>query len=70
MLLIDQPSFIRLPESVEADDQLEVTLNCEVTSNPIPDIVWVFDPIDRVSLKLILYFFFYNLFVIFFFHVE
>lgn len=52
----DQPSFIRLPENVEADDQSEVTLSCEVTSNPIPDIVWVFDPIDRVSFKSHLYF--------------
>lgn len=50
-LYVDQPSFIRIPENVEADDQSEVTLRCEVTSNPIPDIVWVFDPIDRVSLK-------------------
>lgn len=58
MLLIDQPSFIRLPENVEADDQMEVTLNCEVISNPIPDIVWVFDPIDRVSFNLIVLFFF------------
>lgn len=68
MHLIDQPSFVRWPENVEADDQQEVTLTCEVISNPIPDIVWVFDPIDRVSFKMHFSATFHNLlpFILFF----
>lgn len=46
----DQPSFSKRPENVEADSQEQVTLDCEVDANPVPEIVWVFDPSDRVSL--------------------
>ena len=52
----DPPLFITMPSSVEADKKEAVDLTCDVDGNPL-DIVWVHDPIDRVStyLKLILY---------------
>lgn len=47
--MIDQPTFTRRPQNQEADDQEPITLHCEVDANPMPEIVWVFDPIDRVT---------------------
>lgn len=45
----DQPFFTRRPENHEADSQDEVTLTCEVDGNPLPEIVWVFDPAPDVT---------------------
>lgn len=45
----DQPFFTQRPENIEADSQDEITLACEVDGNPLPEIVWVFDPSDRVN---------------------
>lgn len=45
----DQPSFESRPSDVEAERGEEVSLLCKVLANPVPDIFWVFDPIDRVS---------------------
>lgn len=44
----DPPSFTELPESKEADKGDRVTLNCVADGNPV-EIVWVHDPLDRVS---------------------
>lgn len=46
---IDQPTFIKRPHNVDADNQEVVKLSCEIDANPPPEIIWVFDPIDRVN---------------------
>lgn len=46
---IDPPSFIERPQNVESEMGDNITMNCLVDSNPKADIIWVFDPIDRVS---------------------
>lgn len=46
--LSDQPTFLKQPTNVEADIDETVYLYCEVDSNPPSEIIWVFDPIDRV----------------------
>lgn len=43
---------MQLPKSIEADDREKVHLNCEVDGNPL-EIIWLHDPIDRVSFKSI-----------------
>lgn len=45
----DPPSFIEQPQNIESEMGENITMNCLVDSNPKADIVWVFDPIDRVS---------------------
>lgn len=45
----DPPSFIERPQNIESEMGENITMNCLVDSNPKADIVWVFDPIDRVS---------------------
>lgn len=47
-VFLDQPTFKKRPQNIEADDQETVYLECEIDANPTPEIVWVFDPIDRV----------------------
>ncbi|KAH8300893.1 hypothetical protein KR044_003681 [Drosophila immigrans] len=42
------PSFKQRPQSLEADVGSVVSLNCEVDSNPQPEIVWIQHPSDRV----------------------
>ncbi|KAH8416403.1 hypothetical protein KR222_001588 [Zaprionus bogoriensis] len=42
------PSFRQRPQSLEADVGSVVSLNCEVDSNPQPEIVWIQHPSDRV----------------------
>ncbi|KAM8721568.1 hypothetical protein ACLKA7_007449 [Drosophila subpalustris] len=42
------PSFKQRPQSMEADVGSVVSLNCEVDSNPQPEIVWIQHPSDRV----------------------
>lgn len=49
MYEIDPPSFTERPQNVESEMGENVTMNCFVDSNPKADIIWVFDPIDRVS---------------------
>lgn len=49
IFLADPPVFKQLPKSVEAEDEDEVELECEVDGNPL-EIVWVHDPIDRVRI--------------------
>lgn len=46
---IDPPTFIERPDNVEAEIGQNITINCIVDSNPKADIIFVFDPIDRVS---------------------
>lgn len=48
ILILDPPSFKYRPENVEAEMNENITLSCIVDANPPPDIIWVFDPIDRV----------------------
>lgn len=42
------PVFKTRPHSVEADEGSVVTLTCDVDGNPVPEIVWIFDGLDRV----------------------
>ncbi|XP_034481026.1 irregular chiasm C-roughest protein [Drosophila innubila] len=42
------PSFRQRPQSMEADVGSVVSLNCEVDSNPQPEIFWIQHPSDRV----------------------
>lgn len=46
--LPDQPTFLKRPKNAEADIDETVYLFCEVDANPPSEIIWVFDPIDRV----------------------
>lgn len=57
----DPPSFIERPQNVESEMGENITMTCLVDSNPKADIIYVFDPIDRVS--WICVFFFVCLFV-------
>jgi hypothetical protein len=45
------PFFKTRPQSVEADIGTSVTLSCEVEGNPVPEIVWIYDGLDRVRRK-------------------
>lgn len=45
------PVFTTRPKSVEADVGSIVTLTCEVEGNPPPEIVWIYDGLDRVSVN-------------------
>ena len=45
------PAFRMRPKSVEADIGNEVILNCDVDGNPAPQITWIFDPTEKVTLK-------------------
>ncbi len=42
------PVFRIKPKSVDADEGESVTLSCDVDGNPFPEIVWIFDGLDRV----------------------
>jgi hypothetical protein len=46
------PVFRSKPKSVEADIGNQVTLSCDVDGNPPPEIVWIFDPTERVRMKV------------------
>ncbi len=48
VILSDQPTFLKRPTNVQADMDEIVYLYCEVDANPPSEIIWVFDPIDRV----------------------
>lgn len=48
---LDPPSFIERPQSIESEIGENITMNCVVDSNPKADIIWVFDPIDRVRVS-------------------
>lgn len=54
---IDPPTFIERPDNVEAEIVQNITINCIVDSNPKADIIFVFDPIDRVSNKRCIFLF-------------
>lgn len=41
--------FKTLPKSIEADVDTSVSLQCDVDGNPIPDILWIHEPSDRVG---------------------
>lgn len=43
------PAFREKPKAIEADVGNAVTLRCDVDGNPKPEIVWIFDPPERVS---------------------
>lgn len=45
---IDPPVFKHAPQSVDADEKEVVKMSCDADGNPL-EIVWVHDPIDRVS---------------------
>lgn len=47
-ITIDGPVFKTFPKSVEADIDTSVSLQCDVDGNPIPDILWIHEPSDRV----------------------
>ena len=47
----DGPQFRQRPQSIEADIGSVVSLTCEVDGNPMPDIVWIQHPIDRVGFR-------------------
>lgn len=47
---LDPPSFIERPQNIETEMGENITMNCLVDSNPKADIIWVFDPIDRVRI--------------------
>lgn len=66
---IDPPSFNERQQNVESEMGDNITMNCLVDSNPKADIVWVFDPIDRVSWISVLSHFF-TLFSLFSAHVK
>lgn len=36
---------------MEADNGASVSLTCDVDGNPIPDISWIYEPNDRVSIS-------------------
>lgn len=46
------PSFKTRPKSMEADVGSVVTLICDVDGNPTPEIVWIYDALDRVRLQV------------------
>lgn len=52
------PIFKTRPQSVEADEGTIVTLTCDVDGNPLPEIVWIFDGLDRVRNQVRLSFIF------------
>jgi hypothetical protein len=56
------PVFRTRPKSVDADEGESVTLTCDVDGNPIPEIVWIFDGLDRVR-KVRFIFEFFSLFL-------
>lgn len=47
-IFVDPPTFIETPKSIEADKGEKISLMCSADGNPV-EIVWVHDPIDRVS---------------------
>lgn len=60
----DPPSFVERPQNVESEMGDNITMNCLVDSNPKADIIWVFDPIDRVSTTVHSFFLFVSFFLI------
>lgn len=44
----DAPSFKEAPKSIEADNGEKINLACDADGNPL-EIIWVYDPIDKVS---------------------
>ncbi|XP_031627812.1 irregular chiasm C-roughest protein-like isoform X2 [Contarinia nasturtii] len=49
--VIYPPSFIERPQNVETEMGENITMSCHVDSNPKADIIWVFDPIDRINFQ-------------------
>lgn len=45
----DGPIFKSKPKSVEADIDSMISLSCDVDGNPQPDILWIHEGNDRVS---------------------
>lgn len=45
----DGPVFRLRPKSVEADNGASITLTCDVVGNPMPDILWIHEPNDKVN---------------------
>ncbi|XP_058063827.1 irregular chiasm C-roughest protein-like [Anopheles bellator] len=42
------PTFRTRPQSVETEEDAKVTLSCDVTGNPAPEIFWVHEETDRI----------------------
>lgn len=47
----DGPVFKMRPKSVEADNGASITLTCDVVGNPMPDILWIHEPNDKVNVN-------------------
>lgn len=47
-IITDAPVFKEAPKSIEANSGEKVNLACDVDGNPL-EIIWVYDPIDKVS---------------------
>lgn len=47
--ILDGPVFKVRPNSIEANTGSTVTLVCDVTGNPPPDILWIHEPNEKVS---------------------
>lgn len=47
--ILDGPVFKVRPNSIEASATSTVTLVCDVTGNPPPDILWIHEPHEKVS---------------------
>lgn len=60
------PFFKTRPQSVESDEGAAVTLTCDVDGNPTPEIVWIYDGLDRVRRKQVRNAFFFSSFISFF----
>jgi hypothetical protein len=43
--------FVQNLEPVEADIGNSVILSCDVDGNPTPEIIWIFDSTEQVSLN-------------------
>lgn len=65
------PVFKTRPQSVEADEGSVVTLTCDVDGNPVPEIVWIFDGLDRVrnQVRFSFYYFLFCSLDLRYFHV-
>lgn len=44
----DGPVFKFRPKSIEANNGATITLTCDVVGNPLPDILWIHEPNDKV----------------------
>lgn len=52
-IFIDGPVFKARPKSIEADNGATITLVCDVVGNPPPDMLWIHEPNDKVSVRKI-----------------